>query len=212
MRCNRCGYAVPEWLWLGDDHPLIIEEQKPRIYRDDNIINNTIKITAETLVSIRMCKDVNVPNNSDFIDIGPECFANKEETVISWKGENFYRACDKLVTGTLEGAASHCVKRVRHKNDCEDYDGNTRGLSTVLNDPVRTVPLTVNMQAHRVVGWTSIKNVISDEEIKDAEFVCAFASDGKLMEISLVLKPVVKIQNHPESDSSSGCSGPDYPA
>lgn len=73
---------------------------------------------------------------NDFIDIGPECFANQEQTVISWRGENFYKACDVLVTGTVEGASSHCVKRIGHPGDIhEDFDGNTKGSEESPPEP-----------------------------------------------------------------------------
>jgi len=126
MRCPRCGFAVPQWLWIGDDHPVIIEEQPIRIFRTDSIEDNTMKIVAESKVAVKMCKDVHISKNSDFIDIGPECFTDRSGYVISYKGENYYRSCSKLVTGSLDGEATHCVKRVLHPNDCEDYVGNTR--------------------------------------------------------------------------------------
>lgn len=57
-------------------------------------------------------------------DIGQFTFSNDEETVINHKGENFYKACDVLVTGTPDNGASYCVKRVNHPgNECEDWDG-----------------------------------------------------------------------------------------
>lgn len=67
--------------------------------------------------------------NSDFIDIGPECFSDSDRTVISWKGENFYRACDAVVVAhKLEGGSTHCVQRVGHPDNIhQDFDG------TVIN-------------------------------------------------------------------------------
>lgn len=66
-------------------------------------------------------------NNSDstFTDIAPECFTDGD--VISYKGQNFYRACDFLVTEEPEGAGSYCVKRVNHPSGVhEDYIGRTK--------------------------------------------------------------------------------------
>lgn len=60
VRCDRCGYAVPEWLWINDDHPIIVESQPAKIFRTDNIEDNTMTIVAETKVGVRMCKDVNL--------------------------------------------------------------------------------------------------------------------------------------------------------
>lgn len=126
MRCHRCGYAVPEWLWIGDDHPIIIQANPTQIYRIDNLDLNAMKVVAETQISIKMCKEVHQSTESDFVDIGPECFANKDLSVISFKGENYYKACGKIVTGGFDGETSTCVKRQAHKNNCEDWDGNTR--------------------------------------------------------------------------------------
>jgi hypothetical protein len=59
-----------------------------------------------------------------FPQIGPECFANPEETVISWKGANYYKACDAFVSDLEDGGQSHCVKREGHPSSIhEDFDG-----------------------------------------------------------------------------------------
>lgn len=58
--------------------------------------------------------------SDDFPYIGPECFSDKEETVIALRGENFYRACGAPVT-----KLSTCVKRVEHPGiEHEDFEGN----------------------------------------------------------------------------------------
>lgn len=63
---------------------------------------------------------------SGYHEIGPECFANPDKTVIAWQGSNYYQACDHQVTETEDGGATHCVKRVDHPGvRHEDYDGNT---------------------------------------------------------------------------------------
>lgn len=63
----------------------------------------------------------------DSIDIGPLCFTNGD--VISYKGQNFYRACGEHVSyieGEGQGETT-CVKRVGHPGAIhEDYDGFTR--------------------------------------------------------------------------------------
>lgn len=72
-----------------------------------------------------------LPGLTGFIDIGPECFADSEATVISYKGDNFYRACDVLVA-EFAGGASHCVKRVNHPNrQHEDFYGRVRDEDAV---------------------------------------------------------------------------------
>lgn len=57
----------------------------------------------------------------ELIDIGPECFTNGN--VISYKGENYYRACGSFVANLPEGGQSYCVKRVDHYGPHENYDG-----------------------------------------------------------------------------------------
>ena len=61
----------------------------------------------------------------DYHDIGPECFIGGD--VISYKGKNYYRACDNWVTDNTDGGQSFCVKRVSHPGKVhESYDGTTR--------------------------------------------------------------------------------------
>lgn len=57
------------------------------------------------------------------ITIGDECFTNGE--VISYKGENYYKACDTPVKNNEDGSTSHCVRRVGHPGLLhEAYDGS----------------------------------------------------------------------------------------
>ncbi len=62
---------------------------------------------------------------ADFTIIGPECFTNGN--VISYKGENYFRACEKFVYDRPDGVQSFCIKRVGHPgNFHEAYDGTTK--------------------------------------------------------------------------------------
>jgi len=64
-------------------------------------------------------------NNERYEDIGPECFT--DGFVISYKGENYYRACGAVVLWKEGGATTSCVKRVGHPGSIhEDYQGFTR--------------------------------------------------------------------------------------
>lgn len=64
------------------------------------------------------------------VDLGPECFASGDLSVISWKGENYYRACGEVVTTLETGGYSHCVKRRKHPGKVhEDYFGYTKDCS-----------------------------------------------------------------------------------
>lgn len=57
--------------------------------------------------------------------LGPECFTNG--LVISYQGENYFKACEEFVFDLPDGGQSFCVKRVNHPGDIhEDYDGRTR--------------------------------------------------------------------------------------
>lgn len=58
-------------------------------------------------------------NEQKIISLGIELFTDCDEEVISYKGENFYKACAVKVT-----AFSTCVKRVNHPGVLhENYDG-----------------------------------------------------------------------------------------
>jgi hypothetical protein len=41
-------------------------------------------------------------------------FCDKDELVINWKGENYYRACGAEVGPRPNGGTSTCVLRVNH--------------------------------------------------------------------------------------------------
>lgn len=60
-----------------------------------------------------------------YMNIGPEAFTDGD--VISYKGENYYRACDIWVSDMIGGGQSFCVKRVNHPGKYhEDFEGVTR--------------------------------------------------------------------------------------
>lgn len=47
--------------------------------------------------------------------------------VISYKGDNFYRSCGYIVTGTPLLGSTSCLKRIGHPGNVhEDYAGLTR--------------------------------------------------------------------------------------
>lgn len=107
----------------------------------------------------------------DFINIGPQAFADKEEKVINWKGENFYRACGVIVKVTRYSTTS-CVKRVDHPGDMhEDYDGNTkadvnRGFFTENHEA--TCAICTN-----VIGVTETKFKCCPKHTPDSQVVCS---------------------------------------
>lgn len=59
-------------------------------------------------------------------DLDAPAFTNPVETVISYKGENYYRACGVLVTQSPGNGTTSCVKRQDHPGTIhEDFDGKT---------------------------------------------------------------------------------------
>lgn len=91
MRCDRCGYAVPQWLWLGDDHPMIVNSKPAMICRIDNIEDNTMKIVVEDTVAVRMCKDVHPDKVEVQEKLGEAAEKLAEATGLS------YRVCIELL-------------------------------------------------------------------------------------------------------------------
>ena len=62
----------------------------------------------------------------NIVDIGPECFADEDLTVISYKGMMYYRACSAMITDLVGGGMSFCVKRIGHPGDVhENFEGMT---------------------------------------------------------------------------------------
>lgn len=89
--------------------------------------------------------------------IGPECFASTDDTVISWKGVNYYQACDELVVAGPKGSSTHCVKRVDHPGDIhEDYDGFRKTDDKARMAVVVTLPLAVDTQ----IGFENASEVM----------------------------------------------------
>lgn len=65
--------------------------------------------------------------------LGPDSmqmFCDKDETVINWKGENYYKACGSHVRNLPEGGNSSCVLRVGHGGySHQDYNGVTTKIT-----------------------------------------------------------------------------------
>lgn len=49
-----------------------------------------------------------------FIDIGPECFADGEGNVISWKGQDFVKTCGEFVKDLPDGGQAFCTLNYDH--------------------------------------------------------------------------------------------------
>lgn len=98
-----------------------------------------------------------------------EMFTNSED-VISYKGANFYRACDAYVRNLPSGGTSHCVKRVGHSSEHEDFDGfrfaagpehlaNTEengkvaGMSVTDGSPSTTITMSTTCSAPNAIAF-----------------------------------------------------------
>ena len=51
---------------------------------------------------------------SDITVIGPECFAYVDETVLSWKGQEYVKTCGKFVTDLPDGGQAFCTLTYDH--------------------------------------------------------------------------------------------------
>ena len=62
----------------------------------------------------------------ELVDLGPEMFGDVSGTVISYHGENYYKACGEFVRKNEEGGTSSCVMPSRFEHETHmDYKGNT---------------------------------------------------------------------------------------
>lgn len=58
MRCDRCGYSVPEWLWLAGDHPILVQAGT-RIENLETIDQNIFRVRTTETVQIKLCSEAN---------------------------------------------------------------------------------------------------------------------------------------------------------
>lgn len=55
MRCKQCGWDVPDFLWVGNDHPVLIDHPitvRRQPLADDR---NQIRVTMEAYIGVEMC-------------------------------------------------------------------------------------------------------------------------------------------------------------
>lgn len=65
--------------------------------------------------------------------LGPECFMDVDRKVINFQGENFYRACNRIVFNNPHGGVSHCILPAAFPHDTHvDSDGHRLGGQQVL--------------------------------------------------------------------------------
>ena len=64
--------------------------------------------------------------NTDYTKVGDSAFTNGN--VISYEGENYYRACNYKVSDKPDGGTTYCVKHVDHRSNPnslhEDFEGH----------------------------------------------------------------------------------------
>lgn len=56
MHCKRCGLNPPDFIWVGYDHPVLVETPMT-VKRVDNFEDNTMKVIAEVTAKTQMCSD-----------------------------------------------------------------------------------------------------------------------------------------------------------
>lgn len=68
-------------------------------------------------------KEATYPRDEgDVIVLGPELFVYKDERVMCWKGQEYYKPCGEFVRDLEDGGKSHCVKIVGHARPREHED------------------------------------------------------------------------------------------
>lgn len=65
VKCERCKVNVPDFLWIENDHPVLIDKPMT-IRRTDHSLDNTMKIIAEQEVQVRLCSDL-FPDKAEVI-------------------------------------------------------------------------------------------------------------------------------------------------
>lgn len=56
--------------------------------------------------------------------LAPELFLSEDERVMSYKGQEYYKPCGKLVFNRPDGGQNFCVKIDGHvRQECEDSEG-----------------------------------------------------------------------------------------
>lgn len=91
--------------------------------------NKQVRISEEP------CSHKTDEASAEYKRLGPECFIDGD--VISYQGENFFRACGAFVRDRPDGGQTFCVKRTGHPGvEHEDFDGFRKVGG---NDPLAAV-------------------------------------------------------------------------
>lgn len=61
-----------------------------------------------------MCGAAGCHCHDEIVPIGPECFANGEQTVISWKGQEYVKTCGSFVADLPDGGKAFCTLTFDH--------------------------------------------------------------------------------------------------
>lgn len=90
MKCDRCKKNVPEFLWVGNDHPLLTDHpvtihQQPMLDNPDEV-----KITAHAYVTTTMCS-----------------LARRPKRIFNWDSNTSV----ETAVGEALGAASVCWEK-----------------------------------------------------------------------------------------------------
>lgn len=108
------------------------------------------------------------PLSDELKEIGPEAFTNGAETVISFKGSNFYRSCDAFVRKLPDGGGSYCIRQMGHEEGNHiDFSGHsTQELTYIGGEDVVTG---MGTPVPTIEGGVEESSVPTDGYSKDIE-------------------------------------------
>lgn len=67
MFCTRCGTNIPEFLWQGNDHPVLLDNSMTLHMEDAPVDSNRVKVMAELYIEKRLCSEVFTVIRSDML-------------------------------------------------------------------------------------------------------------------------------------------------
>lgn len=96
------------------------------------------------------------PEHRETKDLDAPAFTNRAETVISYKGDNYYKACGVIV-GHYEGGLTSCVKRLNHPGNVhEDWAGRIVGTKPEQIFPEWTTATPIDEAVGQAIGAASM--------------------------------------------------------
>lgn len=110
---------------LGLQGYMRVEDGEYYPYLSQSVVR--IGFNSKKFEKLEACFLAEDNDSKDYPRLGPECFTNRDRTVIGYQGANYYLACDAWVQDLPEGGRAHCVKRIGHVGRIhEAFDGTIR--------------------------------------------------------------------------------------